>query len=597
MIAVAMCARKAIKVFILLEKSEKKVLFSPSHFHYKRKPSNMSTNTRSPVPVASTSTDTVQSHQSSAMGTGASGFGYQDANTGTNEYISKKAELAKLSEDEIRIVQLFRPGAIRDPSYRRVALSAIEYMKDVKEQMIDEIRHQPDYAMEPPDTDAEQLNSVHYYMDGKRQKVPRRKIDQAFLFRASPDSVVASPITGDDSTGTSPSDSTGNPHRHFNSDHAISDYDELIRIASDPARHRRATVNKLKALGLEPLFQRLRRIESKPSVFTELQDVMKFIRGLEPPAPPRRSTTSVTQTSSPPTSMVETHFSISMRRRILEESNISANELSDQHRQQWSIWERNLIWFVHTANTLVGTFHGHLPYHWLNPDYLNREWRDGPEVKKLPRIPTLEEFDRSRYSISAFPRIKYGIKVIGKEVSLQVLSLTDFRYRIEDMNQAENHVMWNYYRDSILKLSKLIPNKRSFDVAIDVGMIPEDMKSMVDFTWWTTNVIKFGRDVERSIKVFDSNNSGISVGNSSGAGGAGIVIGKDTYDLFDDLHKEYYSFVKTVRRDTGEQLKYNPVQFILNIIMAILTLAGVVFAITGIIQVLQGFCAFGDQYC
>lgn len=54
---------------------------------------------------------------------------------------------------------------------------------------------------------------------------------------------------------------------------------------------------------------------------------------------------------------------------------------------------------------------------------------------------------------------------------------------------------------------------------------------------------------------------------------------------------------RTIRGDYAEQPKYNPVQFILNIAMAIVALASLVFATTGVLQVLQGFCIFGDEYC
>ncbi|KAI9252415.1 hypothetical protein BDA99DRAFT_541134 [Phascolomyces articulosus] len=514
-----------------------------------------------PVPVASTSTDTVQSQQSTTWG------------GGSNEFFMKKIEYIKLTPEEKKIVQLFRPGIVLgDPSYRRISLSALEYMKDVKEQIIDDIKNQPPYAIEPPDTDAEQINNISHIMDENQQLVPRLKIAVEFHYRANP--------YGEDSAGTSPTDSAGN-----NPD-PISNYNELFLLASG-LHPRKVVVSKLKEFDLEPLFDDICRIESKPSVFTRLQDVMLFIRQLEPPEPPQRSGTNVTSKASspvpsPPTSSSSRRFSIPLRRRKMEESNISANELSDHHRQRLLAWERNLIWFIHTANILMGTFHGHLPYYWLNQEQLNRGWKDVPNVRKLPRVPTLEEFDRSRYSISAFPRIKYGIKVFGKEVSLQVLSLMDFRYRIEDKAKVENHTIWKYYSDSILKLSKLIPNKRSFDVAIDVGMIPEDMQSIVDFSWWTDNVIKFGREVEHSMPL---------------SGEGGITIGRETYELFYKLNKGYYSFFKTVRRDLWEQYKYNPVQLILNFITFLLTLAGVVFAVTGVIQVLQGFCYFGDEYC
>ncbi|KAI9249728.1 hypothetical protein BDA99DRAFT_523478 [Phascolomyces articulosus] len=358
----------------------------------------------------------------------------------------------------------------------------------------------------------------------------------------------------------------------------ISNYDDLIAIAGE-VRPRKVYVRKLRDFDLEPLFNHFRRINSKPSIFIRLQDVMTFIRELEPPPPPRQQRTMTDESND----TLSPFLSISMPTHGTRETNTGSYEMSDQYRLQRDVWERNLGQFIHTANTLMGNFHGHLPYSWLNHDYLNRSFLD-PGIKKLPRVPTLEEFNQSRYSISAFPRIKYGIKVVGKEVSLQTLSFTDFRYHCEDEQIVGSGIIWKYYCNGILKLSKIIPNKRSFDIAVDVGMIPEGMLGMVDFPWWSVNVIKFGREIEYIKPVL--------------SGDGYIDINKKTYELFNTLSKEYYSFFKTVRRDLlWEQYKYNPVQLILNIITCFLTLAGVVFAVTGVLQVLQGFCYFGDQYC
>ncbi|KAI8148557.1 hypothetical protein BJV82DRAFT_592546 [Fennellomyces sp. T-0311] len=496
--------------------------------------------TPSPVPEESASSSTIWSQHSTQT---AQRRPYFHDNTTAAELSAKKVEVRQLGED-LKVVQMFRPGAGRgDPSYRRIALSAVEYMKDIQGQMIDEIKHQSDYATEPPDTDAEQTNT----RDGLKRPSPRY-IDAHFLD-------LGVPVLGESAT-TSPTDSA-EPNEI-----EIDTYDRLIHIAFAAHNHRPA-IKKLKNLDLEPLFEGMRQPGTKPGFFAQLQQVMVFLRKLEPQ--PAAATPST-----------DRRFSWTPHGTFLDESRISSSEHSDQQRGRWNLWAENMIWFIHTANTIMGTFHGTLPYYWLNPAMLDRK---RSSVKKLPRVPTLEEFDRSRYSISAFPRIKRGIKVINKEVSVQTLSLTDFRYRVEDVDEADPHIIWDYYRDSMLKLSKLIPNKRSFDVAIDVGMIPEDMRTIVDFTWWTNNIIKFGREVER-----------VSVD------GTGIDIGKETYELFDDLHKGYYSFTKTVSRDTGEQLKYNPVQFILNIVMVLLAFASLIFAATGIIQVLQGFCVW-EEFC
>lgn len=150
--------------------------------------------------------------------------------------------------------------------------------------------------------------------------------------------------------------------------------------------------------------------------------------------------------------------------------------------------------------------------------------------------------------------------------------MLNFRYREMDMQYDNKDPVWGYYRDSIIKLSKLIPNKRSYDVAVDVGIIPADMTLLVDFSWWTHNIIKFGYDLERSQGQ--------------------LTIGKDTYNLFVSLNNSYYCFWKTIKRDMREQMKYNPVQFVLNITTTVLTLASLIFATTGVLQVLQGFDVF-----
>lgn len=64
-------------------------------------------------------------------------------------YGTRKVELAKLSDDDIKVVLFFRPGARNDPSYRRISQAVIEYCKDVQAQMDDIKGRQPTHALEP----------------------------------------------------------------------------------------------------------------------------------------------------------------------------------------------------------------------------------------------------------------------------------------------------------------------------------------------------------------------------------------------------------------------------------------------------------------
>lgn len=452
---------------------------------------------------------------------------------------TRKVELSKLSDDDLKHVLFFRPGARSDPSYRRISQAAIEYCKDVQAQMMDDIiGRQPTHALEPTDTDNNPATTT-----GAALGNPVSSLDPGFLY----------PSDADHSIETSAESSP-----HDDSIATINNYNDLMRQAALNSRNRaaRLRIMRIRDLDLEPLFELLTLCQRRPPSFTSLQDMLLLIRNLDPGSDASVVVSSAWWNNN-------------------SSSAVSSEEMQQQTQQSKRIWERNMACYIHTANTLMGNFHGMLPFCWLNQAYLasiRQDLADG-DIHRLPKIPTLEELDRSGYSISAFPRIQYGIKVVGKDVSVQILSLTDLRYRDADMNMDRDNVVWKYYCDNILKLSKLIPNKRSFDVAVDVGMIPHDMLSLVDFTWWTNNVIKLGREVHTA------------------------AVDRQTYNLFRRLHREYYSVWRTIKRDYAEQLKYNPVQFILNIVMAIVALASLVFATTGVLQVLQGFCVFGDEYC
>ncbi|KAI9311167.1 hypothetical protein BX666DRAFT_2125614 [Dichotomocladium elegans] len=455
----------------------------------------------------------------------------------------RKIELSHLTKEDLNHVLFFRPGAKDDPSYRRVSLAALEYMKDIKSQLIADIKDKTGeamYAREPPDTDST--------LDiGKESS--NGLIDGMFLFTGpneAREEVASQSAISDAPSGSlyHPKDLTEEPSAPIPVKN-IESYRDLFKMAAERFKNRRGVkIARIRDLDLEPLFDHM--TQCQPASLAGLQDVFLLIRSLRP------------HTTDCESSLQLEHSSIT---RIPEDSGIHSESVA---------WEKNFTLFIHTANIMMGDFHGTLPYYWLNNAALAR-YRRPAHGAKHPRIPSLQELDKSSYSISAFQRIKGGIRIKKKNVSVQILSLLDFRYRNADVADDGNYI-FQYYCDSMVKLSKLVPNKRSFDIAVDVGMIPADMTSLVDFTWWTNNVIKAGREF------------------------AARDLGKETYDLFLQLEGDYYSFFKSIRRDTKEQLNYNPVQFSLTFIMVWLSVMSLCFAAFGIIQVMQGFCVW-KQYC
>lgn len=494
----------------------------------------------------------------------------------SSSYAEKKVNLDDLDEDneDLKIILFFRPSAKTDPTYRRVSMASIEYMKDVKAQLIDAIQRQKHNALEPPDTDSEMGQYSNMQLSGG--------IEPNLLIQPNNahDTLMA--------TDTPPI-SAGRYSAIAASTAVISSYSDLLVRASrqGSSRSERYSVNitSLDKLDLEPLFEHMSKTARQPLAFVNFQDIHLFLLSFhEDGSEDRRlfyspnSSRAKHQSSNSSASWSRSNTSVpghecngeNITLQSQEHTRIYVNNNDEYLRQSNDIWRKNLIYYINTANTIMGDFHGTLPYYWLNRPQLDQT--SVTVVHKLPKIPTLEELDRSGFSINAYPRIKGGIKIIDKSVFVQIISMLDFRYREMDMQYDNKDPVWGYYKDSIIKLSKLIPNKRSYDVAVDVGIIPADMTLLVDFSWWTHNIIKFGYDLERSQGQ--------------------LTIGKDTYNLFVSLNNSYYCFWKTIKRDMREQMKYNPVQFVLNITTTVLTLASLIFATTGVLQVLQGFDVF-----
>lgn len=236
--------------------------------------------------------------------------------------------------------------------------------------------------------------------------------------------------------------------------------------------------------------------------------------------------------------------------------------------------------FISTCKSLMGDFHGVLAgSFWIagvlpcdtiwSDNYLTvREGMYEIEATSLPRIPSLDDLDRSGFKISCYKCVANGVRIVDDIVSLQRLSLADLRfvkatYRLPSAFAA-------YHDGNLLKLRMLIPDRASYEVAVKVGMIPTDMLSLVDFDFWARTIISsHARTTEA---LFQTSKHKIS-------------IAPEIYQLFVDLNKGYYSPWNLVRRDIRQQIKFNPV-------MSCLTLASTIFAITGIISTVIDFMDF-----
>ncbi|ORY98875.1 hypothetical protein BCR43DRAFT_543973 [Syncephalastrum racemosum] len=236
--------------------------------------------------------------------------------------------------------------------------------------------------------------------------------------------------------------------------------------------------------------------------------------------------------------------------------------------------------FISTCKSLMGDFHGVLAgTFWIagvlpcdtvwSDNYLTvREGMYEIEVTALPRIPSLDDLDRSGFKISCYKCVANGVRIVDDIVSLQRLTLADLRFVKATYRLPSAFA--SYHEGNVLKLRMLIPDRASYEVAVKVGMIPTEMLSLVDYDFWARTIISsHARTTEA---LFQTSKHQIN-------------IAPEIYQLFVDLNKAYYSPWNLVRRDIRQQIKFNPV-------MSCLTLASTIFAITGIISTVLDFMDF-----
>lgn len=129
-----------------------------------------------------------------------------------------------------------------------------------------------------------------------------------------------------------------------------------------------------------------------------------------------------------------------------------------------------LAGYVYGCRIAMSDFHGMLSYYWINRYMFSPKPMDPSGLvpaSELPRIPTLFQLDKSNYEISCHPNVRYGVKIKGNRVYLQIMSLADFRFA------SSAHMLDRFSRahnDNLIKLFRLIPDKKSFDIAVQVTL-------------------------------------------------------------------------------------------------------------------------------
>ncbi|KAI8137152.1 hypothetical protein BJV82DRAFT_636690 [Fennellomyces sp. T-0311] len=157
-----------------------------------------------------------------------------------------------------------------------------------------------------------------------------------------------------------------------------------------------------------------------------------------------------------------------------------------------------LDYFSEIVAYMVGEFHG--TFNWnCNRQYQIPIEKPCKSEDLYIDIPSLHQLEQGGFSIRPIPCLlpEGGIRTYynRKSVDIQIVSLADLRYR--DFNFPRESLFRGYHADTIIKLSRLIPDKQSFDVAISTGIIPEYLR--VDWMWWNDHVISEAYSYEANI--------------------------------------------------------------------------------------------------
>ncbi|KAI7885976.1 hypothetical protein K492DRAFT_190439 [Lichtheimia hyalospora FSU 10163] len=181
-----------------------------------------------------------------------------------------------------------------------------------------------------------------------------------------------------------------------------------------------------------------------------------------------------------------------------------------------SVLAENLDYFDQMVRVLSGNLYSTLPYDWITtcrPASTSKG--DGPSTNNEMRIinqqqqwmPSLDEWSKAGFRIHSEQRIEphgVAIDIRIQALCVQSVSLLDIRYTMQHFqddsgiyNTADKQAKWyeeedntffeQCFADCMFKLSALVPDPRSFTIAVDTGVIPASL--MIDWPWWRHHVL------------------------------------------------------------------------------------------------------------
>ncbi|KAG2222654.1 hypothetical protein INT45_008318 [Circinella minor] len=237
-----------------------------------------------------------------------------------------------------------------------------------------------------------------------------------------------------------------------------------------------------------------------------------------------------------------------------------------------------IIYFSDLVEIMIGDFNGLLFSGWIRLLPSTSKKTSTVNFNDL-KVPSLGTFSEKGFSIQAAvskKQLKNGISVsvTDKIVEMQSISLLDLRLIHRDDHRF--HIQSNYcsgamkqlidyYYDSLMKLSKLIPDQQSFDIAVKANIISISLG--IDWAWWHREII----EVMVRDRIDEKGN---------------VDMGKETTELLRSLERKFRQIAyPTTLQTMLDKLKNNSP----HVVYVTLVL---LFTALSLIQVLQGFDVF-----
>lgn len=181
----------------------------------------------------------------------------------------------------------------------------------------------------------------------------------------------------------------------------------------------------------------------------------------------------------------------------------------------------NLNYFDDMACVLSGNLYSSLPNDWIinttthhqptmskSNGSANKEMRiikNQQQQQQQQWMPSLDEWSKAGFRIQSEQKVELhgvAVDVRMRALCVQVVSLLDIRYSWQHFQsdsslynevgkQQGDAFFEQCFSDCMSKLSALVPDPRSFALAVDTGVIPASL--MIDWPWWRYHVLATAR--------------------------------------------------------------------------------------------------------